>query len=183
MACTWAASTSSMRAMTSSTVKNSWKYISWRARLAMRELELSRAQQDIALELVFGAGQFIQGERCLLQIAEFGQDQVNHFESLAGRGAGVDAEGPGVAIGAEVGVDGVGHAALFADGLEEARAHAAAQDGIQNERGVAVFVGDGRGGDAEADLHLFEGLFVAQNDAGAGLGRWQFVQRFAAGQR
>ncbi len=113
----------------------------------------------------------------LLELAELGEDEVDDLEGLAGGGAGVDAEGSGVAIGAEVGVDGVGHAALFADGLEEARTHAAAEHGVEDERGVAVLVGDGRGGDAEADLHLLEGFLVAQHDAGAGFGRRQLAER------
>ena len=100
-----------------------------------------------------------------------------HFEGLADGGAGVDAEGSGVAVGAEIGEDGVGHAAIFANGLEEARAHAAAEHGIEDQRGVAVFVGDGRGGDAEADLHLLEGFLVAQQDAGAGLRGGQLSER------
>ncbi len=41
------------------------KYISWRARLAMREFELSSPMQDVALQLVLGAGQFFGGERRL----------------------------------------------------------------------------------------------------------------------
>ena len=90
------------------------------------------------------------------------------LQRLAGGGAGVDAERAGVAVGAQVGVDGVGHAALFADGLEEARAHAAAEHGVQDQRGVAVVVGDGRRGHAEADLHLLQRFFVAQQDARAG---------------
>jgi hypothetical protein len=39
---------------------------------------------------------------------------------LVDRGAGVDAERAGVAEGIHLGVDGVGEAAIFADGLEEA---------------------------------------------------------------
>ena len=118
-----------------------------------------------------------------LRLRNSARMRSTHFEGLAGRGAGVDAEGSGVAVGAEVGVDGVGHAALLADGLEEARTHAAAEHGVEDERGVAVVVGDGRGGHAEADLHLLEGFLVAQQDAGAGLGRRQLVQRLAGGER
>ena len=102
-----------------------------------------------------------------------------HFEGLADGGAGVDAEGSGIAVGAEIGEDGVGDAAILANGLEEARAHAAAEHGIEDQGGVAALVGDGRGGDAEADLHLLEGLLVFEQDAGAGLGGRQLSERLA----
>ena len=103
-----------------------------------------------------------------LEVAELGEDEVDDLEGLVGGGAGVDAEGAGVAVGAEVRVDGVGQAALFTDGLEEAGAHAAAEHGVEDQRGVAVVVGDGRRGHAEAELDLLEGLLVLEQDARGG---------------
>ena len=125
--------------------------------------------QDVALELIFCAGEFLVAERRLLQTAEFRHDEVDHFERLAGGGSGIDAEGAGVAVGTEVGVDGVSHAALFANGLEEARTHAAAEHGIEDQRGVAIVVGNRRRGYAEAELHLLKRFLVLQQDACAGL--------------
>src|SRR6202044_2445453 len=98
-------------------------------------------------------------------------NEVDDLEGAVGGGSGVDAEGAGVAIGGEVGVDGVDEAALFADGLEEARAHAAAEDGVEQEGCVAGLVGDGRSGNAETELDLLEGFLVAQVNARGDDGR------------
>ena len=76
----------------------------------------------------------------------------------------------------------VGHAALFADGLEEAGTHAATEYGVEDQRGVAVLVGNGRRGDAETELHLFEGLLVLQQDARAWPGGRHLVSGFAGRQ-
>jgi len=108
------------------------------------------SEQDVAFDLLFGAVEFFRGEECFFEGLELGHDEGDHFEGFVGGGSGVDAEGAGVRVGAEVGVDGVGHAALFADGLEEAGAHAAAEDGVEDEGGVAVFVGNFRRGNAKA---------------------------------
>ncbi len=48
------------------------------------------------------------------------------FSVLSTEGAGVDGEGAGVCEWVHLGVDGVGEALVFADGLEEAGGHAAA---------------------------------------------------------
>ncbi len=112
------------------------------------------------MELFVAEGRLFEG-------AELGHDEVNHFECLVGGGACVDAERTGVAVGADIGIDGVGHAALFADGLEEARTHTAAKDGIEDKGGVAILIRDGRGGDTETDLDLLEGALITQDDGSA----------------
>ena len=122
-------------------------------------------EQDVAFQLIFGALELVGGERFFLKPAKFGHDEFDYLDCLGRRCAGVDAERACVPIGVEVAVDGVGEAALFADRLEESRAHAAAENGIQNERDVAVLVGDRLRRDAEAELHLFERFLVAQADA------------------
>ena len=150
----------------------------------MRELELSRPSRMLPLSWSLARVSSSSGSELFLQLAEFVQDQVDGLQRLAGRGAGVDAERAGVAVGAQVGIDGVGQAALFADGLEEARAHAAAQDRVQDQGGVAVFVGDGRGGHAQADLHLLQRLFCCFSRMRAlEIGRGEFVDGLAAVQR
>ena len=78
------------------------------------------AEEDVALDLLLGAVELFGGEEGVFEAGELGHDEGDHFEGLVGGGAGVDAEGAGVRVGAEIGVDGVGHAALFANGLEEA---------------------------------------------------------------
>src|SRR3954451_7338530 len=138
-----------------------------------------KSHQDVALELVLAASQFFFAERILFEVVELGHDEVYDFKSLACGGAGVDAEGAGVAVRAEVGVDGVSQAALFADGLEETGAHAAAKDGIEDKRGEAVIVGDGGSGNTEAELNLLEGFLVLEENARAGLGSLRFERGLA----
>ena len=128
-------------------------------------------EQEIALELILGAAELAWLERLGLEAAEFLHDEVDDLEGAVGGSSGVDAEGACVAIGSEVAVDGVDEAAFFADGLEEARAHAAAEDGVEQEGRVAGLVSDGRSGHAETKLDLFEGFFVAQVDAWGDGGR------------
>src|ERR1017187_8996073 len=54
------------------------------------------------------------------ETAEFGKSQLQDLGDFSGGGAGVDGEASGVAEGIGLGVDGVGEAAVLADGLEEA---------------------------------------------------------------
>ena len=60
------------------------------------------------------------GTGSFFEAAEFGEGELEDFGGLVDGGAGVDGEGAGVAEGVGLGVDGVGEAAVFADGLEEA---------------------------------------------------------------
>jgi hypothetical protein len=140
-------------------------------------------EQEIALELVLGAAEFARLERLALEAAEFLHDEVDDLDGAIGRGSGVDAEGAGVAVGREVGVDGVDEATLFADGLEEAGTHAAAEDSVEQESGVAGFVGDGRCGNAEAELNLLERFLVAQVNARGNGGSRVGVDAAAGGER
>src|SRR4029077_3078157 len=76
-------------------------------------------------------------------------------------------------------VDGIGKPLALANVLEQARAHASSEQGIQDVGSVASLVGHGMRRDADADLDLLERLLVAQVDAGKnlGLGRVQAVFR------
>ena len=141
------------------------------------------AEEDVALDLLLGAAELFGGEECFFEAFELGHDEGDHFEGFVGGCAGVDAERAGVGVGAEVGVDGVGHAALFADGLEEAGAHAAAEDGVEDEGCVAVFVGDFGRWDAEAELDLLKGALAAQDDGRAFGGRGEVDVGRAGGER
>ena len=122
-------------------------------------------EQEIAFELILGAAELAGLERLSFETAEFLHDEFDDLDGAVRGSSGVDAERAGVAIGSEIGVNGVDEAAFFAHGLEEAGTHAAAEDGVEQERGVAGLVSDGGSGNAETELHLFKGLFVAQVNA------------------
>ena len=96
------------------------------------------AEDHVALDLVLGAVEFFVGDGLVLEAGELGEGEGEDFAGVVDGAAGVDGEGAGVAEGVQLGVDGVGEAALFADGLEEAGAHAAAEDGVEQVGGVAV---------------------------------------------
>ena len=63
---------------------------------------------------------------------QLGQREVDDFVDLVGRAAGVDRDHAGVAVGRQVAEDGVGQPALFADVLEQPRAHRAAKNRVQH---------------------------------------------------
>ena len=113
------------------------------------------------------------------QIAEFLDHALDNFDGRLARGARIDAHGAGVAIRIQVAVDGVGESLALANILEQARAHAASEQRIQDVGGVAAFVRHGMRRDADADLHLLQRFLVAQVDArkSLGLGRVQAVFR------
>ena len=60
------------------------------------------------------------GDGLFLETAEFEEGKLEDFFGLVDGGSGVDGEGAGVVEGVHLGVDGVGEALVFADGLEEA---------------------------------------------------------------
>ena len=128
-------------------------------------------EEQIALELILGAAELAGLERLGFEAAKLLHDEVDDLKGAIRGGAGVDAEGAGVAVGVEVAVDGVDEAAFFADGLEEAGAHAAAEQGIEQQGGVTVGVADGRRGDAKAELDLFKSLLAAHLNPRGDYGR------------
>jgi len=122
-------------------------------------------EEEIALELVLGATELAGLQGLGVEAAEFLHDEVDDLDRAVRRGSCRDAERACIAIGGEVGVDGVDKSAFFADGLKEAGAHASAEDSVEKEGDVAGLVADGWRGDAETKLHLLEGFFVAQVNA------------------
>ena len=106
-----------------------------------------------------------------------------HGHELGGlglAGAGVDAEDAGFHIGAGEGIDGVDQAALFADFLEQAGGHAAAEQGREQQRRVVIRVGVADRGEAQDDVHLVEIALFAELAAGVEAGGRGF--RHVAGQ-
>ncbi len=128
------------------------------------------AEDHVAFELVFGALELVGSDGFGLEAGELLEGAGEDLAGVGGGAAGVDGEGAGVAEGVELGVDGVGEAAVFPDGLEEAGGHAAAEDGVEDVGGVAVGGSYGEGWDCEAELHLLEGLLVLEGDVGEGGG-------------
>ena len=74
--------------------------------------------------------------------------------TLAGRTAGIDAEHPAVGVVRGVGVDGVRQAALLAHLLEQPRAHAAAERGVEHAGGEPPVVAPAQTGQPEHQVGL-----------------------------
>ncbi len=129
------------------------------------------ADDDVAFELILGAFEFRLGDGLLFKTGQFDEGKLEELFGLVDGGSGVDGERAGVVEGVHLGVDGVGEALVFADGLEEARAHAAAEHGVEEVDAVAVGVVDRGRGDSEAELDLLEGFFALERDVGVGDGR------------
>src|ERR1017187_2619571 len=127
-----------------------------------------KAEHDVAPELVFGSLQLCLRDGIFFETTQFLDGEPEDFRGFFGGGAGVDGEGAGVAEGTGLGVDGVGEAAFFADGLEEAAAHAAAEHGVEQVDGVAGGRLDRRRGDTEAKLDLLQGLLALERDVRMG---------------
>jgi len=87
-----------------------------------------------------------------------------------------------IAEGIHLRIDRVGQTALFADGLKEPRAHAAAQDRVQQVNDEAVGVRDFQRRNGEAELHLLQRLFVLERDVREGL-RLAVAGELFAGRR
>ena len=87
-------------------------------------------------------------------LAQFVEDHRQQFGDLVLAGRGGDAEDAAVGKGPVEGIDRVAEAALFAHFLEQARAHAAAEDRGQNLRGVEAVGIVGAALEAEDDMGL-----------------------------
>ena len=145
----------------------------------MRAPGAFHAQDDVAQQLVLCAAQLVFRHRLLLQPPELVGDQLDHLQRPVRRRARVHAQHAGVAVRIQVAVDRVGQAALLAHGLEEPRAHAAAQHRVQQQRAIAPVARDGQRRHAHTKLHLFERLLVAQHDLRAGGRRQAGILRHA----
>ena len=83
MACTCSASTAlDPRNDFFAVMKNWWKYISCRARLAMREFELSSPIRMLPLSWSLARVSSSSLRGVLLQLAEFRHNQVDHSSAL-----------------------------------------------------------------------------------------------------
>ena len=123
---------------------------------------------NIAAELVFGTGEFGLRDGLGSETQKLMDRKLDDFARLLNGGACVDAKRASVTEGTHLRVDGVGKAAVFADGLEQAGAHAAAEDGVHQIKAVAAGITDRRRGDAEADLDLLERPLALEGDMGVG---------------
>ncbi len=113
----------------------------WRAACSQRApLEFER-HQGAGLDLVAGAHELGLAQRAG-DAHEFLADGRHQLGQVVFARAGIDAEQAAIAIGGVEAVDAVDQAALLADTLEQARGHAAAEQGrIDGEReivGIAI---------------------------------------------
>jgi hypothetical protein len=126
------------------------------------------AEEEGALHVLLGVEEFLGREGFFLEAAELLEDAGEEWADGGRGGSGVDGEAARVVVELKFGKDVVGEALAFADVLEEAGAHAAAEDDVKGVGGVAQGVVDGVAGGAEAEVDLLEGAFVLQSESAGG---------------
>ena len=124
-----------------------------------------------ALEIGFTSAKVVGGDRGFLQFSQFGDNRgdeaVGGFEARSG----VNGEHAGVAIVIGFAENGVGEALFFADVLEKARRHAAAEKIAHDGKRITTRIGHGAGRHADTDVNLLEFAFGATGKIGSGDGR------------
>src|SRR5438067_1010616 len=83
---------------------------------------------------------------------KFLHDGFHYLRRRLPRRAGIDGETTGVAIRVQLAEDGVAQPLALANVLEQARAHAAAEQRVEHVGGVAPLVADGMRRHADANL-------------------------------
>src|SRR5882724_8435529 len=121
--------------------------------------------------MILGTQEFFVGDRRFLEGAKFREGEVENLADGFFCAARVDGEHAGVGIRSDFAEHGVGESALFANVLEEARRHAAAEKIIENGDDKAAIVRDGQRRNAEAEMDLLEVGFAIDLDGSAGLRR------------
>src|SRR5690606_18392448 len=109
------------------------------------------AEREGAGDLALRPGQLELLDTRLAHAAELLGQQLDDLARAAGTAGGVHAEQSRIAVAGAEGVDGVGQPPLLADGLEQARGHAAAEHGHEHREGVAVLAERGETLPAEVD--------------------------------
>ena len=109
-----------------------------------------------ALEMIFRAAKFFFGDERFLQRAKFLDGEIDHLADGFRGGAGVDGHHAGIGIRRELAEHRVSEALLFANILEQARRHAAAEKIVEHGHAEAVFVAERNRRHADAEMNLFE---------------------------
>ena len=141
-----------------------------------------QAQQQASLQIVLGALQFFLADGVRLQFAKLLEHQIDDLPRLVRGRARVNTQATGIVKAAEAGKHRVSQSALFANVLEQARTHAAAQNRIENVRGEAVLMRLRIGGRAHAKMDLLQILLVPHLKVGMGHRDGTAAQGRARGQ-
>ena len=126
-------------------------------------------EQRGAFQVILGAAQFFLRERFIAHAAEFIEHGANQLRSSIERSAGIDRKRAGIAIGIQLAENRVRQALAFANILEQARGHAAAENVVEHGDGEAAAIGHRQRRNADADVHLLEFVLGAQSDVRRGL--------------
>jgi len=134
-------------------------------------------EHERALEMVLRAAQLFFGDESFLESAKFLNGEIEDLaDGFFGR-ARVDGHHAGIGIGSELAENGVGKALLFADVLEEAGGHAAAEEIIEDGDAEAVLMSERNRRNADAKMDLLEVALGLEMDgrmssrSGVGFGR------------
>ncbi len=136
-----------------------------------------KREHERAFEMILGAGKLFVADRRFLHGAKFLDSEVDHLADGFFRRPSVDGEHAGVGIRSELAENRVGEAFFFANVLEEARRHAAAEKIIENRGGEARLVAEGKRGDTDADMDLLEVALGFEMDGRLGDGSGVIFQR------
>ena len=90
--------------------------------------------------MIFRARQLFFGHCRFFQVAEFADDQIQHLAHGFFCGPGINSQHSGIRIRRDFAEYRVSQAALFANVLEQAGRHAAAQQIIEYRDAEAIFV-------------------------------------------
>src|SRR5205823_10857595 len=123
------------------------------------------AEHDPALEVLLRALELARAQVPRGEIGDLRGADLDAAREVLLAGAEVDPDDAGVRVLRGEAVDGVGHAALLADLLEEARRGRAAEDRIEQRRGEAPPVRARDARRADADVVLL-GVLAPEADAG-----------------
>ena len=115
----------------------------------------------------------------LLDLPHLLERDVQHALQVLRRAGGVDGLVAAVEVAVVVRHDGVDEAFLLADALEEARRHPAAEDGVEERRGIALVALLRKAARAEAEVNLLELAFLAQDHVLRGRRRVPVASRAA----
>ena len=118
------------------------------------------AEHQRPLEVVLRAPQFARVEAAGLHLPNLRDDHIDQFRHHVVAAPGVDAEGTRILVRRQARKHRVGQATLLADVLEQARAHRAAERGVERIAGVTFRVVLWQGRRAEHDVTLLQILLA-----------------------
>src|SRR5204863_8617688 len=138
-------------------------------------------QQDRSLEMKLRGRELVGRRAGLFDLAHLREREVEDAPQILRCARGVDGFVSAVQISVVIRRDAVDESFLFADALEEARRHAAAEDRVEEGGGVALVALLRIAARSEAEVDLLELALLAEDDVLLGSRRVPFAAKGRAG--